>query len=270
MAVYSTEPIRGPQNLTDHTDEKVLYRLSNLITRAVVGILGILLPFIFIIGEAFYLRGGVHVRGSLSAYYHTPMRDIFVAGLCVTGFFLATYLSGEPKTADFRLSLVAGLAVLGVVFFPTTRPLLPPDGPRCGTTPEPQGCSPIQQQLGESLVAGIHFACAVVFILSLAWLCFFFARRESEYKHDARMATIVRSCGWVILAAVAWTVVGGLLDATIWELTPLYVAEVVSVWAFGLAWLLKARDLRKAIGPRRVDPLPADGMLLREREPTTP
>ena len=33
------------------------------------------------------------------------MRDLFGAGLCVIGFFLATYLSGEPKTADFRLSL---------------------------------------------------------------------------------------------------------------------------------------------------------------------
>jgi hypothetical protein len=30
-------------------------------------------------------------------------------------------------------------------------------------------------------------------------------------------------------------------------LTPLYVAEVASVWAFGLAWLLKARDLFKAL-----------------------
>jgi len=249
MRIYSRETIPSPDNLADHTKQDVLYRLSNLLTRAIVGTIGILLPLIFIVGETFFLRGGVHVRGSLSAYYHTSMRDIFVAGLCVTGFFLATYLSGEAKTLDFRLSLVAGLAVLGVVFFPTMRPHLLPGVPRCGTTPMPEGCSPIQQQLGERLVAGIHFSFAAVFILSLAWICFVFAKREKEQRHDARMATIVRSCGWVILGAVAWAIVGGLLKITIWELTPLYLGEVISVWAFGAAWLLKARDLKKAFGP---------------------
>ena len=54
------------------------------------------------------------------------------------------------------------------------------------------------------------------------------------------MARIPYSCGWVILGAVAW--------AAIWELTPLYVGEVISVWAFGGAWLLKSRDLWAALG----------------------
>ena len=108
----------------------------------------------FIIGEAYFLRG-VHVRGSLSAYYHTSMRDIFVAGLCVTGFLLATYMSGRSDQ-DPWYRLVAGVAVLGVVFFPTSRPHLLEDAPRCGITPMPEGCSPIHQQFGETLVAGIH------------------------------------------------------------------------------------------------------------------
>jgi hypothetical protein len=34
-----------------------------------------------------------------------------------------------------------------------------------------------------------------------------------------------------------------LLDVTMGELTPLYVGEVVSVWAFGISWLLTGRDL---------------------------
>lgn len=265
MGIYSSETIPRPRpdDLRDHTNPEVLYALSYLLTRAIVGILGIVLPLVFIIGEAVFLRGGVHVRGSLSAYYHTSMRDVFVAGLCVIGFFLATYLSGEPKTLDFRLSLLAGVAVLGVVFFPTSRPHLLPDAPRCGTTPMPQGCSAIQQAFGEKLVAGIHWAFAAVFILSLAWICFVFARRET-----GRMAAIVRLCGLAIIAAVAWAIIGGLLkNGTIWELTPLYVGEVVSVWAFGVAWLLKARDLRKALGSsRRGRPPASDDQ--HEREPS--
>jgi hypothetical protein len=251
MGIYASQTIPRPDDLRDHTDPNVLYALSYLVSRAVIGILGIVLPFVFIVGEAAFLRGGVHVRGSLSAYYHTSMRDLFVAGLCVTGFFLATYLSGEPKTWDFRLSLLAGLAVLGVVFFPTTRPQLLPDAPRCGTTPMPAGCSAIQQQFGEKLVAGLHFSFAAIFILSLAGICFVFARRE-----QGRMRASVRLCGVAIILAVLWAAVGGLLEkGTVWELTPLYVGEVVSVWAFGLAWLLKARDLRKSLGAPQPPPL---------------
>lgn len=219
-----------PDDLTDTSDPTVLYVRSYLLIRTLVGLLGILLPLLFIVGEAAYLRGGVHVRGSLSAYYHTSMRDIFVAGLCVTGFLLATYLSGQARTWDFWLSLVAGVAVIGVVFFPTTRPGLAPGDPRCGATPEPPGCSPIQQQLGERLVAGIHFACAVVFILSLAAIAFLFAYRARQYENNRTVAAVQRTCGWVIIAAVAGTIVGELADVQIWELTPLYLGEVASVW----------------------------------------
>jgi hypothetical protein len=249
----------SPEEIKEHKDEgnpAVSLRLSDLWTRAIIGILGIVLPIIFIIGESFLLRGGVHVRGSLSAYYHTSMRDIFVAGLCVIGFFLATYMSGQARTLDFWLSLVAGLAVIGVVFFPTMRPHLLPDAPRCGATPMPVGCSSIQQLLGERPVAWIHFTFAVIFILSLAAMCFFvFAKSEKERSTkpkmatNPRVATILNACGWIILGAVAWVIIGGLLKVTIWELTPLYLGEVISVWAFGAAWLLKARDLWKALGP---------------------
>src|SRR5262249_44338468 len=69
------------------------YTRSYRAMRLVVGILGVALPLVFIIGEAFFLRGGVHVRGSISAYYHTPMQDVFVGGLCVIGFLLATYMA---------------------------------------------------------------------------------------------------------------------------------------------------------------------------------
>jgi len=81
------EPIDPPpppnqlKALVEDGDKAALLRLSNLWTRAIIGIIGIALPIVLIFGEAVFLRGGVHVRGSLSAYYHTSMRDIFVASL---------------------------------------------------------------------------------------------------------------------------------------------------------------------------------------------
>jgi len=225
------------------------YTSSYRLIRLVVGFLGILLPIIFIIGEAFFLRGGVHVRGSLSAYYHTSMQDVFVGGLCVIGFLLATYMAGEWRTWDFGASLIAGVAVLGVVFFPTMRSGLPAGAPLCGSVPEPPGCSAVEQALGEHQTAVIHAVCAIVFILFLAVMSFLFAASEVIAKQDriraegqAKPGVLRRpglfwthtACALIILAAGAWAFAG----AGIWELTRLYIGEVASIWAFGVSWLV--------------------------------
>ena len=226
----------------------VAYTRSYRIIRLTVGFLGMLLPIIFIIGETFFLRGGVHVRGSLSAYYHTSMQDVFVAGLCVIGFMLATYMAGELKTWDFWVSLIAGIAVLGVVFFPTSRPGLLADAPPCGSHPEPPGCSPVEQTLGEHTTAQIHAGFAIAFILSLAVMSFFFAVSEVLDKSGLRaqaqdkqsvfrnpMLFLIHSiCALIILIAGIWAFIG----VNVGELTRLYIGEVASVWAFGLSWIL--------------------------------
>ena len=236
----TNDSFRRSNDLPANSDDAdVLYAKSYLLIRTMVGVLAIALPIILIIGEALFLNGTVQVRGSISAYYHTPMRDVFVGVLCVTGFLLATYMAGQRETRDFWFSLVAGLAGLGVAFFPTARPDIADSALRCGTVPMPDGCAPLQQLLGETLVAGIHFFLAAVFILSLARMAVLFAYREDEYAKRHGLATILRICAWTIIAAIAWIVVAGWLELIIWRLTPLYVGEVVAVWAFGISWLLK-------------------------------
>jgi hypothetical protein len=231
----------------DRRDEA--YTRSYRVSRLVVGFLGLLLPIVFIIGETFFLKGGVHVRGSLSEYYHTSMQDVFVGGLCVIGFLLATYMAGEVRTVDFWASLIAGVAVLGVVFFPTTRTGLTAGAPACGSNPEPPGCSFVEQTLGEHQTAVIHAVCAIVFILFLAVMSFLFATSEvlpqterlgvlsgpkpKVFRRPALFWTHI-ACTLVILAAGAWAFAG----AGIWQLTPLYIGEVASVWAFAFSWLV--------------------------------
>jgi hypothetical protein len=263
MAGRSSQTIERPDNLKTPKDprhpEDVLYARSFLLIRLIVGGIGIVLPFLFIIGEWWLLDDtGVRVRGSLSAYYHSSMRDVFVAGLCVTGFFLATYMAGQANK-DFWYSLWAGLAVFGVVFFPTQRPGIPDGDPLCGVTPMPAGCSPIQQRFGETPVATLHFICAAGFIGSLAVISFLFAKRDRDKAEAvdtppamksryAKTSTILYACFAVIVAAIGVAIVGSVWKFTVWELTPLYIGEVASVWAFGCAWFLKSRDLWSAIG----------------------
>jgi hypothetical protein len=242
---------RRPADMTNSADPAVLYVKSYLLIRTLVGVIGILLPVILLAGEAVFLNDDIAARHSLSAYYHTSMRDVFVAALAVIGFLLATYMAAQPRTWDFWLSLLAGVAVLGVVFFPTGRPGLGPDAPRCGSIPAPEGCVPIQQRLGEELVAGIHYAFAAVFILCLAAIAFLFAYRARQYERNRTMAAFQDVCGWVILAAALGAVVGELSGTRLWGLTPLYVGEVVAVWAFGASWLMKGTNLRSALRLRR-------------------
>jgi hypothetical protein len=45
--------------------------------------------------------------------------------------------------------------------------------------------------------------------------------------------------------------VGGWLGLDIGELTPLYIGEVVAVWAFGASWLLNGREIWRAVFSRR-------------------
>lgn len=246
--IWSDGSFQRPDDLTDLRKPDVLFGRSYLWTRLVVGGLGILLPAMFIIGEAFFMKFKVSVRGSISAYYHSSMRDFFVGGLCVIGFMLVMYMVGQAKRTDFRLSLVSGLAVLGVVFFPTGRPNLPDGAPLCGETPEPAGCSALQQLLGETLVASVHFVFAAIFILSLAAACFYFAHRERRSENLA-LAKLQRACGIVIVLSVLLVIVGALTGLQLGALTPLYVGEVAAVWAFGVSWVATTGDLLRALNP---------------------
>jgi hypothetical protein len=245
MAGLTTDTFQRPADLANRDDPRVLYARSYLLIRVIVGVIGVLLPTSLFVLDGFFLKGGLVVKGSLSAYYHSGARDLFVGALCITGFLLITYMAAQRSTWDHRLSTLAGIAALGVAFLPTTRPNLPDAAPLCGTDPTPAGCTQLQQAFGETPVASIHFASAAVFILSLAAICFLFSRRERVYTKNLFQARLHRICGIVILAAVAWVALGGVLDVRIFRLTPLYLGEVVSVYAFGVSWIAKGRDLLK-------------------------
>src|SRR5687767_11191987 len=188
MSRLRTDTFERPDDLSDSQDPRVLYARSYLLTRLVVGGIGFLLPTLLFLTDWLFLRGDVAVRGSLSAYYHTSARDLFVAALCVTGFLLMTYMASQTSTWDFWLSFVSGLAALGVAFLPTTRPNAA--APSCGpdSLPVPTGCTQLQQAFGESAVATVHYISAGIFILSLAAICFLFAHREKVYARSVGRA----------------------------------------------------------------------------------
>lgn len=249
----ATTSYEQPEHLVGD-DAAVLYVRSYLLIRTVVGLLGVALPTVLLLADWLLLGGEAELRGSLSAYYHSPARDVFVGILFVVGVLLMTYLAGQRDTWDFWLSLVAGLAALGVALLPTPRPGLPEAARRCGEEPRPPGCSGVQQALGETLTGVLHFVLAAIFILCLAAMCFLFARRAARHDGAVGVARLLRGAGVVILLAVAWAGVGSLADIEVDGLEALYLGEVVAIYAFGLCWFVTGRRLWTRLLPAALIP----------------
>src|SRR4051794_32147706 len=109
--MFTIDTFQRPTDLSRTDNPAVLYAKAYLLIRSILAFIGILLPIACIIGEAYFIDGSVQLRGSLSSYYHSTMRDLFVAALAVTGFLLLTYMAGQRRTYDYWLSTVAGVAV---------------------------------------------------------------------------------------------------------------------------------------------------------------
>ncbi len=209
-------PDRPAQNLLDARRHLRSYHVM----RTAIGVIGLALPVVLLVGDALLLAGDALPRGSLSAYYHSGMRDVFVGALCATAIFLVTYKVAEVNL-DNTLSTAAGVAVLGVAVFPTERPPLPD-----------VELTPLQVALGEGVVGTVHAVCAAVFILSLAVISYFFGERSSPpWRGVHRTAAVVIA---VAVAAMLLSLGTGVLAAY-----SVLVGETVVLLAFGGSWLAR-------------------------------
>jgi hypothetical protein len=218
------------------TDPEVSrYVRSYLIMRVVVGALGVALPFMLVLCDGLWFDGDPFPRTSLSAYYYSGVRELFVGTLSATGIFLITYKVAE-RSLDNTLSLLAGLAVVVVALFPT------------GLPERVLELTPLQDRLGESAVERIHFIAAAAFIVSLAVISYYFGKREGarpRQEGKRRSRRFWRLYHWVcagaIGAALLWI---ALTQLSGWGPSEsLLYGEAVSAWAFGASWLWKGLEL---------------------------
>lgn len=212
----------------------LLYVRSYLILRLGVGVIGITLPFILVLCDGLLFDGKPFPRVSISAYYYSGMRDLMVAAICSTGVFLLAYKIAE-RNLDNTLSLVGGAAALVTALSP---PSLPPGVP----------LGPLQKLIGASVCAWTHFGAAVVLLVSLGGLSFFFGLREGA--KDPQVGKLPPRfwrmfhwlCAGLIAAALIWMGLFSLFPQLGPSQTLLY-GETLSLCAFGASWLLKGLEL---------------------------
>jgi hypothetical protein len=236
-----------------HPDAGVLYLRSYLLMRAVIGFIGLALPFLLVLGDMALERG--KIRGSLSEYFYTGLRDVFVGALFATGLFLVTYKVFEHNL-DNVLSTVAGVAALAVALFSTDRP--------GGST---LALTPLQERMGEMTVATVHYVGAAVFIISLGIISLYFGIREGKRTVlQGKLSPVFWrrfhfGCAAGIGVAVVFIAVA---ELTGWpDHYALLIGETVAVLSFGASWLMKGLELRVLLGPK-----PAEGPLKAEEAAT--
>jgi hypothetical protein len=207
--------------------------------RRAIGVLGISLPLILLTGSSL-LGGCDEVQSSISTYYHTNMRDIFVGFNCAVALFLFAY-----RGHDWRDNLAGYLGcifALGVAFLPCS--VSSPD-PTCIIT------VPVQN----SMVGKLHNLSALLyfFILIVYSLLLFPKTHMDMITHEKmfmgrqkrKRNVVYYICGILMTASLL------LIIANMWfldhlypalkDLNPIFWLESVVMLSFGISWLTKGQ-----------------------------
>ena len=221
------------------------YVLSFYRVRQALGLLGLAFPFLLLLGG--WLERA-RIEPSISDYYHTTLRDIFVGTLFAIGIFLVSYKghareNGE-RMSDNLAATLAGVGAFGLAVFPNQ--MVP-------------GTKNIFEFLLADYAKWGHFIAAVLFLGAMAYLSLVkFARTSKPARR-----WIYRACGWAILIfgggatlfsiLRAWTSLGW--AEAIEASGIIFWCEAFGIWAFGISWLTKGRaDIALLRGLGRIRP----------------
>ena len=206
---------------------KDAFILSYLELRRIVGFTSFALPITLAVGKILTSTPGV--ESSLSNYYYTDMRNIFVGTMCVIGLFLAACHGYDRR--DSIAGKFAGICAIGIALFPTT-----PDG--------------AEQDRGYVVrawhlpVGYIHLCFAVLLFLSVAYFCLRLFTLTSTAGMTPRKRIrnrIYVACGWTTLVCIAMVLGVKFLEGQPFLVGyhPVFWIESVALVAFGVAWLTK-------------------------------
>lgn len=210
--------------------------ISYLTLRKIVGWLGILLPIILIVFGTL-LGDCVEIQSSISAYFHTSMRDVFTIVVSAIALFLFAYRGYDMK--DNMICTSAGIAALLVALCPTY-------------IESPTLCmNHVQLETQRAIIGDIHFAAAVTFFMLIMVMTMgqFTQSDKQKTPQKIRRNRLYKICGMIIFFALFAI---GIYFSFLKEKLPLLEAykpvfwlETIALWALGIAWLVKGEALLK-------------------------
>ena len=197
--------------------------LSFLSLRKAVGIIGISLPFMLLFGG--FVFEGAEIERSISHYYYTAVRGIFVGSLFSIAVFLIAYRGYE--TRDNIAGHLAGGFALIVALFPT----------------KPYKTDPTTLQ---EVVGYLHMISAGLFLLVLSYFCLRLFR-QTDARLPPTTQKLMRNkvytvCGYTIISALLLIILV-LAVGLPQDNDPVFWLESVAVVAFGVSWLTKGESI---------------------------
>lgn len=201
--------------------------ISYLTLRKIIGLLGIALPFVLYLGALIIFQ--INIQSSISSYYYTGMRGVFVGTLFVIGFFLLSYKGHD--TIDAIAGRFGCVFALGVALFPTT--------------PDSAASSHAR------LIGYVHLAFATLFFLTLIFFSLYlFTKTHKDRlptKRKLQRNKVYKGCGHTMCICILLIVVYSILPSErallLKEYNPVFWLEAIAVVAFGISWLTKGEAI---------------------------
>lgn len=207
--------------------------VSYLTLRQMIGWVGLLMPITVRLGA--FIFEGISSTDSVSAYYYTGMRDVFVSTMVLVGVLLACYRS--PAWHDNLSAIVAGVSAVGVGLFPL----------------EPTFAAEILHkypEMGEAKcyinrgLLGFHaFFVVAFFALSFYLVYFRFSAFTPQIPTQQKLMRnkVYKVCG--VTMFLAFAAIGVLVLQE--KGASIFWPESVAVVAFAVAWLVKGQSVLK-------------------------
>jgi hypothetical protein len=221
---------------------------SYFFLRLGMAVIALALPPVLWLGGKFWMN--TQLQNSMSAYYHTEMRDVFVGCLCAVGCYLLLY-KGFSRAEDWALNL-AGIFAIGIAFFPMSDMELLRCAPLCGD--DCMMLSPLLDRTFQPLLAsGFHGYFAVAFFLLIAFVCIWCSRdtlKLIENRNERRLFSLVYKVLGTLMIVLPLTVATlsllGKGPADVCRNPMVYRIEFAAVWIFSLFWAVKSVELYRS------------------------
>jgi hypothetical protein len=171
---------------------------------------------------------------SISAYYYTISRNVFVGLLFITGFFLLVYNGRYYYEA--LISKIAALCAIGTALAPTGFP---------EEIDEHKDC--LEKIIHSS--EGLHYFFSILLFVQLIFLCLCFARRAKLKKDrfsDARRIIYLVCSALMTVSLLSFPLLSMFTPLTTEDLNRvnlLFFAESTALIAFGTAWFTAGKPL---------------------------
>ncbi len=183
----------------------------------------------------------IWTTNSISAYYYTSLRDVFVGSLVVGGLVLAFFRTG--RLWDRWATVVAGVSAIGIALFPMNIAASSIASPQTAT-PDSEARLIDALQHGPHGPLGYHVYFVGAFFLLAFYLVTFGFRVNTPANptpQKLRRNRVYVICGCLMGIAFCWI-------GVLWHLkneSSIFWPETLAVMSFAGAWLVKGQLVLK-------------------------